>query len=382
MSDSIAATNYLKAPASHAERGLASFLAAACIYTTFFAPYLGSSFYGYGFGALLILLRLHKIRLTLLQVVALGLLETYAAFVLLGSESPTIVLMNLRHWFGGVFFCVFFLVCKDMRLVTPRFFYLVCATVIVEAIAINTVINASSLPNYPYEFEGGGASSFGFYERPLSFTGSPTMSSGALVVLYYLHEKSSLRSTSILDLALLVTCVTLFASGTGFVLFLLLLLLKAVESRLLSLNWLVFGVVLAGFYLLLTNVEYETFRYASLEYYRIILDLKIDLLSAFFSESASTDVILFGTQVNDRIPITSGDFGWYHLLSACGVLGTLVFFFLVFSFLGSGVNRLPPLLILFAGTVHYPVAMSQAGQLLFGFILVSSARCFRPRISA
>ncbi len=89
------------------EKGIIGFLITVCIYTTFFATFLGSSFYGYGFALLLIMFRLQRLRLTPLQVFSLALLITYVVIVLMSAKSAEVVLKNVRFWYGFTIFLFF-----------------------------------------------------------------------------------------------------------------------------------------------------------------------------------------------------------------------------------------------------------------------------------
>ena len=97
-----------------------------------------------------------------------------------------------------------------------------------------------------------------------------------------------------------------------------------------------------------------------------------DFVTLTISERTELDNLL-GLQIRSSVPVTSGDFGWLKFISTCGVAGAFVFLFLLYAFYRPGVSLLPMLFLLLIGVVHYPVAMSQAGQLLLAFILVGSA---------
>lgn len=354
------------------EKGFAGFLVAACIYTAFFSAYLGSSLYSYGFGFILLLLRLHKLRLTHMQFLSVVLLITYMLFVLINAISMGVILQNIRFWYGFVVFMLFFKVCDDSRIATPRFFYLVCVTVILEAILVNTIID-------PQVLYGKGAigTLFGFYQRPISFAFNASMSSGALVVLYSLVDVLNPGKLRLRDFGLLLGCVILISAATGFLLVLVMLLLRALRTRLLTWQWLVTWVVtlaiIAGAYFVSTSIKIEDFQKGSFEYLQMLYLSKTGDVSISSTMEKPWLDFLLGSQIHSDVPVTSGDFGWLKFFLTCGVVGVFIFALLLYAFYQSGVILLPILFLLLIGVVHYPVAMSQAGQLLLAFILVGTS---------
>src|SRR5205814_2326035 len=150
-------------------------------------------FWGYGFALVLIMLRLPKVKLSSQQVFLVLMLLTYVVSMLIVAEHSDVILKNFRFYYGFIIFILFFKVCVDPRMTSPAFFYLVCATVILETVLINTIIDPFSLMNYPDELLSPNARTafFGFYQRPYSFAGNPSMSVAVLIALYCLVERSN-----------------------------------------------------------------------------------------------------------------------------------------------------------------------------------------------
>lgn len=359
------------------EKGLEDFLIAACIYTTFFAAYFRTSFIGYGFALVLIMFRLHRLRLTPLQVFSIALFIAYLAITLINSQSVGVILQNMRFWYGFVIYVLFFKVCNDSRVATPHFYYFVCATIILEAVLINTVIN----PELFYGFCNPTASKIDVvqffsvsYVRPWSFTGNSTMSVGALIVLYAIVERLNPGKLHFRDLCLLLGCVIVIMSATGFLLFLLMLLIRTLYAKFSSFRRLLtWGTTLAaiiGAYFVSTMIKAEDFQKGSFEYISQLFYLKTNGLFLLTTMEIPLIAYLLGLQISSASSNTSGDFGWLLFISTCGITGVAIFALLVYSFFLPGRNMLLILFLLLIGVVHYPIAMSQAGQLLLAFILV------------
>jgi hypothetical protein len=357
---------------------LRSILLVMSVYASLFSEYHQIPMLGYFFAAGTILLSLNRLFFTQTQVISLVSLLIYLLLALLYADSPEVVLKNFRFWYGVVIFIFLFKVTKNINLLTSGLFRLVCLLVIAEAILVNTLVDPASF--YTTSDSEIGVL-MGWYQRPLSFAGNASMSSVALVVLYFLIERLNRKSFSKADLLLLLITVIVFCSGAGFGIFLVMLLFRRFfDFRSVSRsgrirNALTLTLSFIGAYILATNIDSEYFPKFSLEYVKFIFTYKASQVSnIFFSDFTA---MILGSQIHDYLPITSGDFGWFLFFYTNGVLGTLVFIFLLSSFYAGGIRMLPVLLLLLLGSLHYPAAMTYAGQLLLAFILVTRPAKFR-----
>ena len=130
----------------------------------------------------------------------------------------------IRFYYGFIIFYYIFQNINIFPLV--KVFWLLVFLLIIEALAINTFINARDLPNFP---DGGTHFTSKGYQRPYSFGRNASVSSTIFTVLAALRFKMSIKGVVI---SFVTTCI--FASGTGFVSFILYLCfyLRSVFSRL------------------------------------------------------------------------------------------------------------------------------------------------------
>lgn len=121
------------------------------------------------------------------------------------------------------------------------------------------------------------------------------------------------------------------------------------------------------------NLDYELVPKFSLEYYSFLLDFKIDQYKEVVDFSDPIKVF-FGAQITDLLENTTGDFGWLGFMSAMGLLGLFIYFFMLFSFYQQNIFTNIVYLILFIATFHYPAGMSGAGQFITAYIFVNKRR--------
>jgi hypothetical protein len=251
------------------------------------------------------------------------------------------------------------------------FFRIVVFSVFLETLIINTIIPAPIFYNgHPH------ASLFVFYFRPLSFGANASMSSVALVCLYYLASKYGSQFPTKTDKILLLAATLLFFSGTGLAAYLLLILLKNVLEKKINSRRNIFIIAGALFFFLflifvMANLDFDTVQKFSLQYYFLLYEFKVDQINELLNFD-TTSKFLLGNQLSDVLENTTGDFGWLGFLSAMGLLGIILYFFILISFYKGNIFLNPIIFILLIATFHYPAVMSGAGQMIMAFLLAKS----------
>lgn len=340
---------------------------------TFFSSFLGTTLLGFFFAVCVIVLQANKIKLTAMQFFGFLLLGIYMFLLYFLSNDYVVVLKNFRFWLGVVFYLIYLKVYPEDRVLSKTFFRIVCFSILLETFLINTIIPAPIFySGHPH------AVKFLFYYRPLSFGGNASMSSAALVCLYMMIEMYGNVRFGIKDKLLLFLITFLFFSGSGLMCYLLMILLKNVLGRKLKTKKGMYTIFFSLVFLLILliimmNLDYELFPKFSLDYYWFLLDFKIEQYNEVVDFSNAVKVF-FGAQITDLLENTTGDFGWLGFVSAMGLLGLFIYFFILFSFYRKNIFRNSVYLILFIATFHYPAGMSGAGQFITAFICVSKRK--------
>jgi len=344
--------------------GCISFVA---IFTTIFAGFgfVGSSLIGIFFAFLVLILSFEKIRIDTMQALSIAALFVYCAFVLILANDKFIVLQNIRYWFGVLLYILFFVARPDTRLISFGVVRFLCASILMESLFINMVSGGSELL-HPGINEIG-VIFMGWYERPLSFAGNPGTSGMALLVLFFLVEKLLNIKAAKLDLLLLFFAIVALVSSTAIAGFVLLLVFRVFNAQQLRYALIrAFIPILFIFYILLIT-DANFIQKFSIDYFIEVFHLKLLQIEGISQNGMLNQ--LFGNQLIDGVAKTSGDFGWLVFFTATGWLGFGVYSFLIISFYSGGRALLPVLLLMLIGTIHYPSAMSPAGQLIMAMVL-------------
>jgi hypothetical protein len=342
------------------------FLSAISLYLTMFAgfSFVGSSLIGMFFAYLVIIFSIEKIRLDALQVLSIVVVFSYITFVLFLANDQAIVLQNIRYWFGVLLYIFFLIARPDARLVSFAFVRFLSATILIESLLINTVVSSTLLHSESNEI---GVLFMDWYERPLSFAGNPGTSGIALLVLFFMVEKLLKIKAKKLDLLLLYAAVLALVSGTAIAGLILLIVFRALNMRKMRYVLLSAFIPLFLIVYILFNTDVEQIQKFSIVYFIEIFDFKIlQIVSLVQMDMLSR---LFGSQLIDSVATTSGDFGWLLFFSSMGWIGVVAYLFLIISFYRGGKSLLPVLLLMLIGSVHYPSAMSPAGQLIMAMVL-------------
>jgi len=268
----------------------------------------------------------------------------------------------LLFYFGGYFFYIYFNE-NNLEISINSLLIFLCLLTIFEAIAINTIISPSDLPNWPLSVEDTilhGESSRGglqldnfYYIRPIGFGGNSSITASLLMTfLFYLSNNG--EDTFFNNLVSLAAIIFLY-SGLGFILFSLYLVFK-MRALVVSIFLLI---------IILISAELSDIQKLDLEYYQFIInDIFNNILWVIHSISISE--FIFGQVIPFEAPI-GGDFYWLYFFQWFGSIGLIFYFFLI-ALNVSKINFIP-IMILVISTLHYHTLFSIPGQMLFGYLL-------------
>jgi hypothetical protein len=271
----------------------------------------------------------------------------------------------LRLYWGFFAFYFFFRI-KPYK--NYKNFFVFCAYLtILEFILIRLIPNLTSiLPNYDGTFNNM-IESYGILGGVHSFGGNRSVT-GVLLLSAYVFFDQNKDEFKASDKYLILCSSLITFSATCWLLFFAYLLIKRA-------NKLIFPFILAlvlGVFIYVSSI----WGRISLEYIVAVYDIKeIEIgenlkylnennLSYFFGtsyvESNSAEIKGYGNLV--------GDFSYLDFYLRNGVLGVVIFLFILLSNFRR--ENSPMLLILVAGTFHYHVIFSFPGQVIFAFFLM------------
>lgn len=268
------------------------------------------------------------------------------------------VIIDLRFYWGWIIFYFIFKANVVNQKIFNDALVLLSVLTLVEAALINTVMPASTLPNFPdIATSPGDFVSEGFYQRPYSFGANATVGSSLLVTLMALCNVQGWR------LWLSGLAVLVFVSGTG-IFALLLLLLVRYRPLIIKTALPLFSILLCVIFLAeKISPLFELFaRKTGSDYLKFLIDFKsTQILNAY--ENIDAYMLIFGTPDWSR----GGDFGFLTFMASNGFFGFLLFLLIIFSRINR--NNAFPLFLIVATSFHYPVLFFLPGQMIFGLLL-------------
>lgn len=264
------------------------------------------------------------------------------------------ILMDFRfYWFWALFLRI-----ANDEIVSSTFkkiFIFFCILTIIESLLINFIISPNLLPNfYQYPISEDNRAGY-YYQRPNSLGGSSSVASVILVTFFSIIEMNTL-----MYLIGILTLI-LFASGTGFSIFIVHILLESIKRN-FFLKGLIYISILSLPVIFIDIQGLELFfSKMSPEYFNEMIDFKYKQIGQLYNITSVE--FIFGKMGIYR----GGDFGLFAFFYANGIIGTL----LLFYFIIKNINKTNyiPISLLFLGTIHYPTIFFLPGQVLFGYLL-------------
>ncbi|MDP0562374.1 MAG: hypothetical protein QS721_08640 [Candidatus Endonucleobacter sp. (ex Gigantidas childressi)] len=274
-------------------------------------------------------------------------------------QHQDIVLLSkvMRMYFGFMFFYVFFK--SGCKLKFSSLFWFLLVTILIEAVLINTIIDARHLPNFPDASALNHFSQPGYYQRPYSFAGLSTASAVILIML------SNMFVLSIFQRMFFIFDVFVLVSGTGILMLVLSLLIEYKKQILKYFLFLVFLTVMFANELI-SFIDSLGIR-VNLDYTLFVIDFKIKQVEVCF-ENYSLLEFAFGKMSNlDQSVGGYGygeDFGWLEIVLGYG-------FFAINMFILSKCHKSNyiPIMICLIATFHYGSLFYIPGQVLIGYLL-------------
>ena len=136
-------------------------------------------------------------------------------------------IISFRFYFGFIIFYFYFKKIKFINF--NRVFYILTAFIWFEFLVINTIIHPSLLPNFPDEKNFSHFSENVLFNRPYSFGCNASVSSTIYLIIFILTSPKLKKNITFI-LFFLTLCI--FSSGTGFICFILYMLVKRPFSQL------------------------------------------------------------------------------------------------------------------------------------------------------
>lgn len=299
------------------------------------------------------------------------------------SKNLKIFILTFLSYFGFIFIFFFIKYFKVYQYINFKsLFFLFVAITLVDCIAVNFFISAEYLPNYPDVSDNPlqtHIDHFG-YQRPYSFGGSSTISSVILLSISTLLIIR--REFKVFDLLLLLLCILLFKSGTGFVLtlFFLPLILMIRYRKYGILLFPILVLIFSSIIIYIFTAQDLALRFSG-QYLLYILEFKFlqvselfgeyGLLDYFFGRIGSLDAQAGGYGYK-------GDFGWLEVVLGYGWFGLSI----ILSFIFVSFNRINfvPIIILLFGTFHYGVIHNVVGQIVLAcFMCIHSGLMYQDK---
>lgn len=283
-------------------------------------------------------------------VAALVAIKYYA------SGNILLIQATRFHW-GFVAFLFFFRSKEDINIDNVLRF--VCIVTIVDVVLANFIIAPKYLPNYARAFNIDHPTHvtkfFGFYQRPFSFGGSPTISSSILVILFSMREDKDDIKLSALALFSILLCM----SGTGFMTLMAYFAFRNPKWAVLGLGSLLIFTLMYGFI-----GHGSNYGKISPAYIRLMFFLKLEYIKEIFVDISVSD-IFFG--IPSQVGTYGGDFSTFNFFVVQGLFGFVIF--LAYAIFNMNRRNFLPILLFHFSTLHYATTSFFPGQILYAYVL-------------
>ena len=339
-----------------------------------------------------LLINLSKIKISLFQYVSIIVTIFYFTSVLILSPSSSSALINFKYFFGFIIFLLFF---KNFNFKKKHFFifrsilFLICSYTLIESLIINIY------PDISLHQEIHTAKFFGFYTRSYGIGGNSTISSLSIIFLYYFIFKFYKKKLSFFEnIQVLLSIISLF-STSGFLMLFLIIIIENIKFKNIN-DMLKLFIVTFLFFILIytsTHIKGDNFQKISFDYLVLVIndklywykmlfeDKNIENLNQLYSfkkyyldalETKDCYKLLYGCQVLDPTPNTSGDFAIKIFIKQNGLMGLFSYLLLITSFFCS--KNYLIVAILFLTSLHYGFIFSNVGHFILPLFLIFSLK--------
>ena len=341
-------------------------------YLLFFIPLLGTDIPGYIFILFALMYFVLKSKFSKWGIFLFGCILFLVTLKANQLFIWTQVEVLFRYFLGWVF--VFsFLYYGKVRINVNKLIALYFLAIMLEAVLINTVLPVNSLPYYPdLDVAKSHQTNFlGFYQRVYSVGTNATVSSTIMCILLSYRE-TLIRNGCDLK-SKLIDClgccsIILFASGTGFCLYLIFL---AYKWNLLSWKNILFAIIFI-FILVYVSTEFTTgtdsiFSKLSYIYMEFLWEFKMNqIIDAI--DLLSGDSYFIGCAYKNYPLQLWNDFALRDLFVSWGIVGILLLLGFVFKYINKMNGFILALSVL--GLCHYGGIFSFPGQLCFAYAML------------
>lgn len=343
-----------------------------------YAGYFDTSIPSIILSIVLIFLYLFKFNFNLKQLIFIFIFILYFLIIILFSQSITTSLSDFKFYYGSLFFLILF---RDQKirlylcnyLSSHKVFLFFLFIMFIETFLINLIITPIDL--YGDEFK---SSTIGNYNRPLGGSGNSSMQS-TLIVAWFLSLNFKISNLQkIITFIVYSFGILVLMSGTGFLLYFISLLAsqsKYLKNKITKNNLIILILITLFTLIFLEIISNSYSQKLSITYYINTFIHKYSFLSdsleianrQLFTNQYMADI--FGYTFLSKVSLTGGDFGWFNLFYAHGILGFIIYILMIFCFSSKTIKNKLSILILFIGAFHYAVIFSAAGQLLLAKLI-------------
>ena len=251
------------------------------------------------------------------------------------------------HW-GFLIFYLYFR-NKAHLFNFKQLLFLMLLMTLIESALVNTIVDASSLPNYP-DLESASSHFSNIWQRAYSFGGNSSVT-GVLIIAVL----SIVGGGLLLMITALIT-VLLVGSGSGIIAYFIYLFYK-----IKIIKKIVFFLLFGLFWLFLVN-DIDALYKISPYYMGLLIDLKQAQISSILDNMDYITMFVGSSKLSD----TGGDFLWLSFFVVHGYIGIILMLFIIFTHINRA--NIFGIGIIFLMTSHYFVLFSLPGQLIAGYL--------------
>jgi hypothetical protein len=257
------------------------------------------------------------------------------------------ILLYRLHW-GFLIFYLYFR-NKAHLFNFKQLLWLMLLMTLIESALVNTIVDASSLPNYP-DLESAATHFSNIWQRAYSFGGNSSVT-GVLIIAVL----SIVGGGLLLMITALIT-VLLVGSGSGIIAYFIYLFYK-----IKIIKKIVFFLLFGLFWLFLVN-DIDALYKISPYYIDLLIDLKQVQISSTLDNMDEITMFVGSSKLSD----TGGDFLWLSFFAVHGYIGIILMLFIIFTHINKA--NIFGIGIIVLMTSHYFVLFSLPGQLIAGYL--------------
>ena len=348
----------------------------------FFSNYffLKTAIFAYVLAFFFIAINFRQIKLNSNEVFSVLIFFFFFSAVFIISSDKILTLKIFKYYFGFIIF-LFFLKTKHKKIYfNINHIRYVFIFIIIESILINFFIDSKYIYKVYHD-----AFFFNFYHRPSSFGGNASMTSTLLICFFYFLKKHYLFNYKFIDYLLLILCVALLFSMTGFVILFLMFCFNFFDINKIKIISIIniFSLIII-FFLFFFFLNYffpydsssiANYQKISFSYLYEVIEIKFSTLIYYiknFDIYSISSLIGYANQFS--LLITNGESGLLDLYYSMGIVGFAIFFLIILIFKRNKDHS--NLFLIIISSLHYPLIMSPVGQLFTAYFILSERKFY------